>query len=374
MLRSEVLSMGSELLSGDITDTNATYLARQFVALGIELRRVTQVGDSLQDIVAAMRSATENADLLVCTGGIGPTPDDLSREAVAELLGEQMRVSPELEATLRAWFGSRGRDMPEQNLKQATLIPSAEALHNRSGTAPGWWVKSGGKSIVLMPGVPHEMKTMWEEQVRPRLEGTSGVYIVSETLRTHGLGESTIAQMLGDILRSERPYVGTYAKADGVHVVITASEPDRSEAERRVREVAALVQQILGDSIWGTGPETLPMLVARLLLESGQTLSTQEEASGGRLAAELWATGSAAYSGGSVLGGQPPQADMCLRVGRAVESASEGRRLLGCEVTLHANGTRLDGATVQMASLNALPERATMAALHLVRKHLAGRE
>src|SRR6266702_2829194 len=170
-MRAEILSCGTELLLGHITDTNATYLAQSLATLGIDLYFVSQVGDNQGRIVETLQRAWERSDLIIVTGGLGPTEDDLARESISALLGETMQVDPRLEAELRTMFAARNARMPERNIKQATLIPSAQALPNPIGTAPGWWVEKDGHVIVAMPGVPVEMRKMWEEQAVPRLQG-----------------------------------------------------------------------------------------------------------------------------------------------------------------------------------------------------------
>ncbi len=155
-MRAEIVSVGTELLLGQITDTNAQYLAQQLASMGIDLYYVSQVGDNQGRVVEVLRRALGRSDLIVVTGGLGPTEDDLTRESIAEAVGEELRVDPVLADWLREHFRRRGRPMPERNLKQATLIPSARALDNPIGTAPGWWVEKGGRIIVAMPGVPRE--------------------------------------------------------------------------------------------------------------------------------------------------------------------------------------------------------------------------
>src|SRR5438552_455466 len=168
-MRAEIVSIGTELLLGTITDTNASFLAQRLANLGINCFYVSQVGDNLGRLVDTLERASERSELVITTGGLGPTQDDLTREAISTLLGEPMVVQPDLERELRAFFERRGVEMPERNLKQATLIASAEVLHNPVGTAPGWWVsrphEDGTKVIVSMPGVPFEMKRMWESEV-----------------------------------------------------------------------------------------------------------------------------------------------------------------------------------------------------------------
>ena len=168
-MRGEIVSVGTELLLGHITDTNAAWLAQELSKLGIDCFYVSQLGDNLGRLTDHLRLAWSRSDLIVMSGGVGPTEDDLTREAIAGLLGEEMHVIPELEADLRRFFERRGIQMPERNVKQATRIASARTLANPVGTAPGWFVERDGKIIIAMPGVPGEMFRMWEHEVVPRL-------------------------------------------------------------------------------------------------------------------------------------------------------------------------------------------------------------
>ncbi|MEX1158034.1 MAG: molybdopterin-binding protein, partial [Thermomicrobiales bacterium] len=207
-MRAAILSIGSELMHGYLTDTNATFLTQEMNALGIEPVGVSQVGDELPRIVTAFRRALEDADLVIATGGIGPTDDDLTREAVAEVVGEQPKVDEVIADGIRRFFTMRGSVMPEQNTKQAWMISSAESLANPMGTAPGWFVRHGDKRIVIMPGVPREMFRMWREQAVPRvLAGSSGRSIVSRTLKTIGIGESAVETEIHEIIRRGQPTV-----------------------------------------------------------------------------------------------------------------------------------------------------------------------
>src|SRR6202023_433755 len=209
-MKAEILSIGTELLLGQIVDTNANYLAQQLPALGLDLYYVSQIGDNLQRLAGAFRRALERSDVIITSGGLGPTEDDLTREAIAEVMGEQLDIQPHLEEELRAFFVRRGRTMPDRNVKQATTIPSGTYLPNPVGTAPGWWVEHHGKVIVSMPGVPHEMHKMWEEQAQPRLARliTGGV-IVSRLLKLIGIGESNAEEALGDLTQSTNATLST---------------------------------------------------------------------------------------------------------------------------------------------------------------------
>src|SRR3989441_6924941 len=213
------------------------------------------VGDNLERAAAAFERALARSDLVVATGGLGPTEDDLTREAIAAALGETPSVDPALEAELRGWFAARNVAMPERNRKQAWLIPSARALPNPNGTAPGWSVEKDGKRIVAMPGVPREMTPMWEHHVEPTLP--RGGALRWRTLKLLGIGESAVEEKLGELVRSSSPTVATYAKNDGVHVRVADKAPTPAEADRRVAGMEQAIRERLGEYVWGTDGETL---------------------------------------------------------------------------------------------------------------------
>lgn len=302
-MKAEILSVGTELLLGQIADTNAQYLAQQLSMLGIDLYFISQVGDNQGRLVEAIRRALARSDLVVITGGLGPTEDDLTREAVAEALGEELRVDPGLEQTLRHFFAIRNRPMPERNVKQASLIPSAQGLPNPIGTAPGWWVEKDGKTIVCMPGVPHEMRKMWEEQVVPRLQVRQGTQvIVSRTLKVMGLGESHVEELVLPIIRSTNPTLATYAKNDGVHLRLTAKADSREEAERLLDEFEPRVRALAGDYIYGYEHDTPAGAVGALLKRHGLSLACMESCTGGHLANMITdEEGSSAYFKGGIV-------------------------------------------------------------------------
>src|SRR5919197_2902188 len=351
-MKAEIIAVGTELLLGEILDTNSQYLAQQLTPLGIDLFYVTHVGDNLGRATETVRRGLELSDLLAMTGGLGPTEDDLTREAVAAALGEQMEVVPELEQHLREWFGRRNRPMPERNVKQATLIPSAEAVPNPIGTAPGWWVEKNGKYIACMPGVPHEMRKMWEEQIAPRLaqEAGSGI-LVTRTLKTLGMGEGGVAELLDPIIGSTNPTVATYARADGVHVRMAAKADSREAAVKMLDEFQAEVCQYVGQYVYGVDSQELPEVIGEHLRKQGLTLATMESCSGGLLGSTITdAPGSSAYYRGGVVAysadvkianGVPPE--LIERFGTvsaqtAAAMASAARRQLGADVGLAITG------------------------------------
>ncbi|HLI70781.1 MAG TPA: competence/damage-inducible protein A [Ktedonobacteraceae bacterium] len=305
-MRAEILSCGTELLLGHISDTNATFLAQSLSSLGIDLYFVSQVGDNLGRIVETLRRAWERSDLIVMTGGLGPTEDDLARESISTLLGETMQMDPQLEANLRENFASRHMAMPERNLKQATVIPSARVLPNPRGTAPGWFVEKDGRIIVAMPGVPREMYRMWEEEAVPRLAAYTGGSIFTRLLRVWGLGESTVEERLDPVLHTTNPTLATYAKSDAVDVRVTAKAESRTRAEEMVAEMETRVRQLLGHHIFGTDKDTLQSVIGTLLSTCQRSLAVMETFTSGLLASTITShPGSSHYFMGGIVAWNP---------------------------------------------------------------------
>jgi nicotinamide-nucleotide amidase len=322
-VRAEILSIGTELLLGQILDTNAQYLCERLADLGIDVLYVSTVGDNLGRAKETVERALGRSDLVVTTGGLGPTEDDLTRETIAAVLAETPAVDPALEAQLRSWFAGRGMQMPERNRKQAWLIPSARAIPNPNGTAPGWDVRTNGKRIVSFPGVPREMRWMWEHTVEPSL--SSGAILRSRTLKMLGIGESHAEEVLGDLVRSTAPTVVTKAKDDGIHVRITDKDTDASAMARRIADMEARVRERLGQYVWGTDTETLPDVIGAGLTSRGWRLATAESLSAGDVARVL-AEGEGSrewYARGVVW----PRADR-ETLERAMESSDAQVRLL----------------------------------------------
>lgn len=283
-MKAEVLSIGTELLLGQIVDTNANYLAGRLALLGIDCLHMQTVGDNLGRAKQTFERALSRSDLIVVTGGLGPTEDDLTREAIAAALEETPTVDPALAADLVAWFSGRGMTMPDRNRKQAWLIPSARALPNPNGTAPGWDVQKDGKRIIAMPGVPREMTPMWES-VEPSLSGSGALRW--RTLKLLGIGESAVEEKLAELVRSTSPTVATYAKNDGVHVRVADKAKTPAEADERVAEMERTIRARLGEYVWGTDDETLPDVIGRGLLARKWRLAVAESLSAGDIARTL---------------------------------------------------------------------------------------
>ena len=295
-MRACILSIGSEIMLGQITDTNASWLARDLADAGIELRMVMQVGDDFDLLLETLRRATQLADVVICTGGIGPTDDDLTREAIAALVNETPQVDPDLLRELEGFFTGMGRTMPSRNSKQAWTIPSSTTLPNPVGTAPGWLVEtSDGTSIIAMPGVPREMFRMWNEQARPRVLQKAGLRVIDTVvIKTIGIGESDAEERIHPLILAGDPQVATYAKDDGVHVRVTAVGEDPQDARRRRDSAREEVYRILGPFVWGEDNDTLASVLARRLRDSGLSLSIHEFGTGGGLASLLAADPEAA--------------------------------------------------------------------------------
>ncbi len=280
-VRAEIVSIGTEILLGEITDTNAAFIAGRLPALGIDLNYVTQVGDNVERLGDVLARAWGRSDIVFTTGGLGPTEDDITRETVASVLGETLRADPEQERILGSFWRGRDRPMPARNLKQAHLIPSARAIPNPRGTAPGWWVERDGRAMVVMPGPPAEMTRMWEHEVAPALDRRSSAVLVSRTLKTTELGESAVDELLSPLLASANPSIGVYHRHDGVHARLAAKASTRDEAEALIAPVEAEARRLLGPYVWGVDDESLSAAVGRLLRDRDLTLAVMESATGG---------------------------------------------------------------------------------------------
>ncbi|MAG37384.1 MAG: competence/damage-inducible protein A [Dehalococcoidia bacterium] len=401
-MRAEIVSVGTELLLGHITDTNASYLAEQLSALGIDCYWISQLGDNLERLTDHLRRAWNRSDLTVITGGIGPTEDDLTREAISAVLDEPMVVQADLETELRGFFARRGVEMPERNVKQATLIRSAQVLSNPVGTAPGWWVERDGRVIVAMPGVPSEMYRMWGNEVLPHLaQQQGGSIILTRILKVLGLGESTVEEMIHPLLGSTNPTIATYAKQDGIHVRVTAKAQDQSSATKMLDEFEPSVRTILGEFIYGVDGEALADVVAGLLAASGLSIAIAEDYTGGLISEELSQAAGDHFRGGTVLplastpGAMGPldeQAADLLAQKRARELAvgaikqwdaelglavtavdmqlSEGRRGKRLAIALGRDGTWDEHQRVETTTPATVRRRAVLYALNLVREAL----
>lgn len=307
--RSELLSIGAELLLGETVDTNAAHLGAELALVGMPLASVRMLPDDRTVMADAFVEARRRSALVIVTGGLGPTHDDLTREALADALGEELAPDPALMAVLEERFGGAGA-MPETNRRQGMRIPSAEALANPIGSAPGWWVDRDDVVVVLMPGVPSEMRRMWANEVRPRLAARFGLPpLAIRTVKSFGIGESAVAERLTGLIDTPPPGVdvGIYARDDGVHVRFSTAGD-----EALLEPLTGAAIGALGEAAFGTDADDLASLaLARLGALDAAGVSSWEADTGGALLAILAAAehrdGSARYLGGVLdLGGASP--------------------------------------------------------------------
>jgi len=282
IITAQLVSVGTELLRGEITDTNATFLASQLPLLGIELQRITTAGDNLEDLCQILRQAMNFSEIVITSGGLGPTQDDLTREAVAELFNETMIIDLQLEHNLREMFSRFNREMPPHNIKQAMLIPSAVPLPNPRGTAPGWWVEKQGKVIVLLPGPPREMTFMWQNEVLPRIKQRFPVKsILTRTIKTYFIQEAKVAELAHSFFQKDNPTLGIYANPDGIQIRFLATGDN---AGQLLDEAEIKLVEKLSPYVWGKGNDTLDGIIGAWLIKHGLTLATIEDFTGGLLA------------------------------------------------------------------------------------------
>jgi nicotinamide-nucleotide amidase len=288
-MRAEIVTTGTELLLGQIDDTNATYLARQLRDLGIDLFFRTTVGDNERRIARALELALERADLVITTGGLGPTVDDVTREAVARATGRSLTLYPDLLAQIEAFFARFGAAMADNNRRQACLPDACIPIENPVGTAPGFIVEDERGTIITLPGVPREMRYLMKHTVAPYLRRRLGRQdvMVTRILRTVAVGESTIDRAIADLETSANPTVGLSAHPGQTDVRIVAKAPSPAEAEALVAEFEARIRERLGAAIYACGDVTLEGVIADLLQQRNGTLAVAETLTKGEITSRL---------------------------------------------------------------------------------------
>jgi nicotinamide-nucleotide amidase len=305
-MRAEVLSVGTELLLGDIVNTNAAHIGRALASIGIDCFMHTTVGDNEQRIADALAAILERSDAVILTGGLGPTQDDVTREAIARLTGRPLVRDPKIEEELRARFAELGRPMAETNVRQADVPEGSSIIETTWGTAPGLIVEHAGGVIYAVPGVPAEMEDMLARAVLPDLLRRAGepTQIISRVVRVAGVSESSIAEQLRDVweMLGGETTMAYLAGGGEVRIRLTAKASDPTRAEELVSAAEASVRSVLGAAVVGVDYETLEAVVGKLLLARGWTLGAAESLTGGALGSRVAAAaGASEYFRGSIV-------------------------------------------------------------------------
>lgn len=349
----EVLCVGTELLLGQIVNGNAAFIGSALAERGFDAHYQVVVGDNLERVASSIRLALGRADAVIITGGIGPTQDDLTREAVCAALGLPMLFSETYAELLRDRFAKWGREMPASNLRQAEYPEGADLLPNPKGTAPGLALEHIGKPIFVLPGVPEEMSDLLESDVLPRLTTAEGVeaVVLSRILRSWGRSESQVGEMLDDLYSASiNPSIAFLASAGEIKIRVTAKAPTVAEAEKLIAPIEARVRERLHPSVFGSDGETIEIVIQRLLTTRGWTIGTAESATGGLVAARLTAIpGASSFYRGSVVAYASDLKESMLAVGNisagvvneqtVLAMASGARMKLGVDVAVAVGGS-----------------------------------
>ncbi|MGH4122777.1 MAG: competence/damage-inducible protein A [Clostridium sp.] len=287
-MRAEILAVGTEILLGDIINTNAQYIAKRLADLGIAVYHQSVVGDNPERLLEAYRLAFSRADLVITTGGLGPTKDDLTKEVAFEYFGKKSVVHEASMKIIEGYFKEMNKPMAKSNVKQAYFPVDAVILPNNNGTAPGCIIEENGKIVALLPGPPREMKPMFEEAVVPYLEKFQQGVLVSKVLRVIGVGESSAEEMIEDILDNQtNPTVAPYAKDGEMLFRITAKANTQERGIKLIEPMENAIRSRLGNNIYGEGDITLENVLGEMLINKKLTIATAESCTGGMVAAKL---------------------------------------------------------------------------------------
>lgn len=287
-MKTAILSIGTELLFGQITNTNTVYLSQKLNMLGYDVMYHYTVGDNPERVRDMIRLAFQDCDLVITTGGLGPTQDDLTKEMVCQVMGDELVMMDEVMAELEEYFEKLGRPMTENNKKQAYVPSRAEVFINHEGSAPGFTLEKDGKYVICMPGPPREMTSMFEDSVMPYLQSMSEDVIYYRMLRAFGIGESALETKLLDLIDDQTdPTLATYAKEGECSLRIASKRKTEAEAREAVDEMVEKVKERVGEFIYSCDDEELVQVVCRKLMEKGLTLSSAESCTGGKFAAAV---------------------------------------------------------------------------------------
>ena len=287
-MNAEILAVGTEILLGDIVNTNAQYIAQGLAELGIDVFYQTVVGDNPDRMKTAMNIAFERADIIITTGGLGPTGDDLTKEIGAEYFGRKLILDEKALDRIKKFFDKMKRPMTDNNVKQAMVPVNSTVMYNENGTAPGIIIEDNNKILIMMPGPPKEMKPMFSKQVKPYLALKQNHTLVSRTLRIAGVGESAMESMVRDMIdRQSNPTIAPYAKDTESILRITASAKTDEEAEKIIEPIAEEIYRRFGDSVYAEGETSIQETVAKILIDKKVTIAVAESCTGGLVAAKM---------------------------------------------------------------------------------------
>ncbi len=287
-MNAEILAVGTEILLGDIVNTNAQYIAQGLAELGIDVFYQTVVGDNPDRMKTAMNIAFERADIIITTGGLGPTGDDLTKEIGAEYFGRKLILDEKALDRIKKFFDKMKRPMTDNNVKQAMVPVNSTVMYNENGTAPGIIIEDNNKILIMMPGPPKEMKPMFSKQVKPYLASKQNHTLISRTLRIAGVGESAMESMVRDMIdRQSNPTIAPYAKDTESILRITASAKTTEEAEKIIEPIAEEIYRRFGDSVYAEGETSIQETVAKILIDKKFTIAVAESCTGGLVAAKL---------------------------------------------------------------------------------------
>lgn len=317
----EIIAVGTEILLGNIVNTNAAYLAEKCAGLGLSCYHQDVVGDNEERLCETIKTALSRADILLLSGGLGPTQDDLTKEAAAKVMGKSLYLHEESKEAIRAFFEKRGLEITDNNWKQAMVPEGSIVVENPNGTAPGIIMAENGKHVILMPGPPNELVPMFESSIMPYLSKLQSCVIFSQTVKICGVGESKLETMIRDLIEKQsNPTIATYAKTGEVHLRVTARAEDEKEAKKLVKPMVKELKGRFGSSIYTTDDTvTLEKAVVDLLLANHLTICTVESCTGGLLAARLI---------------NVPGVSEVFKAGYITYSNKAKRRLLGVKKTL----------------------------------------
>jgi nicotinamide-nucleotide amidase len=287
-MKAEIIAIGTEILLGDIVNSNAQYLAQELAALGIDMYYQQVVGDNENRIIHAFDEAYSRSDIIITTGGLGPTDDDLTKEVAAKYFNMELLPDEESIEKIKNYFKFRQRKMSENNLKQGLIPKGAIVINNNNGTAPGVIIEDNNKIMIILPGPPREMKPMFEETVRLYLQEKSDSVLVSKMIKILGIGESAVAEEVKDLMDAQtNPTIAPYAKEVGVILRVTAKAENEEKALRLIAPVEEEIKKRLGDNVYAIEDVSIEDVVANILISKKLTISTAESCTGGMIAGTL---------------------------------------------------------------------------------------